>query len=188
MNRVLETCIIAASFAFLQTSASANEGPSVEQREAAPGGLVLEHDGNEGDLIVSRDGIVYWMSIGDSLYEYDIVRSKSENTSTIEFDGCTFTLRKNLEVVLDESFCQKAAVTESTMATIASEAVGVTEVAASQGVPLTIGGVALASGGIASFVSGADGSAGAGNSADANTATQATTIQNSASPVSASPG
>ncbi|MEL6756005.1 MAG: hypothetical protein AAFP81_06175 [Pseudomonadota bacterium] len=127
---------------------------TAEQKEA---GTVLKHSGEAGDLIASRDGVVYWLSTGDNLFPNDIIRASRSNVSTIDYDGCTFTLPEKQDVLLDENFCDLTAVYQPTMAESASEKqiwIDSETVTGSDNAPLIVGGVVLSAGGLAAAANG----------------------------------
>ena len=134
-------------------------------------GSVTEYTGLPGELIVSRDSVIYYLSTGDDLFGGDILRSREGETTTIVFRGCEMELPASEDVALDDEFCVLAAVEEPTMAAIASTGDG-TGVALGAGgglvaainsanAPLMVGGVVLSAGGIAATTGGDGGGAGA---------------------------
>ena len=112
-------------------------------------GSVVEHLGESGELIVSRDGIVYFLTTGDDLFDDDIVRAQHADASTIRVYGCTFTLPEKKDVSLGEEFCSLAAIEPTSMAEIASKSGTGLESVAATNAPLIVGGVVLSAGGIA---------------------------------------
>lgn len=127
-------------------------------------GSVIEYAGAPGELVVSRDGIIYYLSTGDDLFENDILRSKEESTSTIVYNGCVFELPASEDVSLDEEFCALVGVKKSpSMATLASQGevtgASATNIASETNAPLIVGGVILSAGGLAA-VSGSGGGTG----------------------------
>lgn len=133
-------------------------------------GSVMDHSGEPGELIVSRDGIVYWLSTGDDLFENDVLRAQEADSATIRFKGCVFTLPEQEDVELDDEFCVVAAADEPSMAAIASEAATFSETSAiptGVNAPLIVGGVVLSAGGIAAATNGGGGGTGSEASAAA---------------------
>lgn len=152
MNRMFLVAGIASIAMSLPVSAVAQK---------AAGGSVLEHSGEVGDLIVSRDGLVYHLSVGDELYENDILRAQFAKIATVSYNGCEFTLPEKQDVTLDSEFCNLVVATAPTSAEVASQS---TTLAASNvgagslmNAPLMIGGTVLSAGGIAAAVNGGDG-------------------------------
>lgn len=144
-------------------------------------GSVVEYIGVPGELIVSRDSIIYYLSTGDELFSGDVLRSRQAEAATIIFRGCEFELPASEDVALDDEFCAVAAIDEPTMAAIAgagagtgaSVGVGSGLVAAmnSANAPLVVGGAVLSAGGIAATTGGDGGGAGSPTSAAAGNPT-----------------
>lgn len=131
--------------------------------ESSARGSVIEHSGETGDLIVSRDGVIYWLSAGDDLFSEDVVRAQNAETAKISFNGCEFTLPEKEDVTLDDQFCVLAAADGRTMAQVASEtgnSVGSVGVVTAANAPLIVGGTILSAGGIAAAINGGDGGTG----------------------------
>lgn len=151
--------------------------PTAANSQTSPSGSVLQYNGTAGDLIVSRDGIVYFLSSGDSLFENDVLRTQTKNSTTISFNGCMFTLPEKQDVKLDDEFCALASAEEASMARLAgeSEIGGPFESSQSPAnAPLVVGGVVLSAGGIAAATGGDNGGSG-------STASQAAGANNSSS-------
>jgi len=127
-------------------------------------GEVVSFSGNNGELIMSRDGVVYWLRPGSKLLTGDIVRSKKATVAVIAFDGCEFELPAGEDVFLDEEFCDPAIVAaeptaaEKASAGIASTSLNGPTLRASS--PLVVGGVVLSAGGLAAASGGDGGGAG----------------------------
>ena len=133
-------------------------------------GSVIEYAGQRGDLIVSRDGVVYWLSEGDKLFTHDILRARFGDSSTIRYQGCEITLPENEDVVLDSAFCDIIVTEEPTMAATASENGGLrSSVGSATGAnaPLIVGGVVLSAGGLVATTNGGNGGTGSAASAAA---------------------
>lgn len=135
-----------------------------------PGGIVVSHSGKTGNLIVSRDTIVYWLAEGDNLFEGDIIRAQTDDSAIITFNGCTYSLPGKADVVLDGDFCALASVAEPSMALIASEGgtmTGFVTPLSQANAPLIVGGVILSAGGIAATTGGDSGGTGSTASQEA---------------------
>lgn len=133
-------------------------------------GMVIEHAGDEGELIVSRDGIVYWLSTGDDLYSDDVVRAQNADMATITYNGCVMTLPQKEDVTLDDEFCALVVLDEPTMAQVASEGsvlTGSTPITTAANAPLVVGGVVLSAGGLVAATDGGNGGTGSAASAAA---------------------
>lgn len=157
MERLRSQYILAVFLVLATTMLST----SVAEAQKTPMGLVTEHSGEPGDLIASRDGIVYRISQGDELFLGDTLRVRTE--ATIIFSGCTYTLPQNEDIYLDYEFCSLVANTEPSMAFLASEgrsAVGASEAISAGFAPLVVGGIVLSSGGLAAAIGGDDGGTG----------------------------
>lgn len=120
-------------------------------------GSVLEYAGEVGELVVSRDGVVYPISVGADLFAGDIVRARRADTAIILFDGCRMELPEGQDVFLNNEFCSAFIAEDKTMAMAASENIsvagsGVEGVATNA--PLIVGGVVLSAGGIAATTGG----------------------------------
>lgn len=126
--------------------------PAVSQDITAQGS-VIEFLGAQGELIVSREGIIFYLQSGDELFLDDILRTKDEDTTTISFRGCAFELPAATDVTLDDEFCNLASATETMAekAVIALEGVAVEVVETTENSPLLIGGVILSAGGLSAF-------------------------------------
>ncbi|MEL7096322.1 MAG: hypothetical protein AAGK70_12860 [Pseudomonadota bacterium] len=133
-------------------------------------GTVLSYSGEPGQLIVSRDGIVYWLTEGDDLFDDDVVRAQRGGSSSILYNGCEFELPENEDVTLGDQFCSLASAEEGSMAMIASEGNlgnGVIEVVSGANAPFLVGGTVLSAGGIAAATGGGNGGTGSTASQDA---------------------
>lgn len=119
-------------------------------------GSVVEHTGETGDLIVLRDGLVFWLSTGDDLFEADIVRASYPDMSIVSYNGCVFTLPENEDVPLDDDFCSLTVANAPTMAEVASRN-DVTALVSGADAPLMVGGVVLSAGGLAAATNGGNG-------------------------------
>ncbi|MEM7329355.1 MAG: hypothetical protein AAF437_11485 [Pseudomonadota bacterium] len=154
MGRVLVASVLALATIVLPETALA-------QKEAR--GEVIEHSGEPGDFIVSRDSVVYWLSTGDDLYSGDIVRAQGADTATITFNGCEMTMPEKEDVTLDDEFCVIAGLVQPSMAAIASQGgpiVGTTTATTTASSPLIVGGVVLSAGGLAAATNGGNGGTG----------------------------
>lgn len=161
MNSLVSIAIAAATVVSLSASAHAQKEPS---------GSVVSHSGKSGNLIVSRDTIVYWLSEGDNLFEGDIIRAQTDDSATITFNGCTYSLPGKTDVALDDEFCTLAAVAEPSMALVASEGgavSGIGPILSQANAPLVVGGVILSTGGIAAATGGDSGGTGSTASQEA---------------------
>lgn len=156
--------------------------PGNANAEDAADGRVTEFTGDHGELIVARDGVVYWLSSGDELFSADVVRSMKSGTATIVYRECELTLPKDKDVILDNEFCELGAANEQrSMAMLASETNEFSGVVASNQLtdaPLLLGGTVLWTGGIASTVGGGTGP----------TSEQSTAGNSSQQPIANSPG
>lgn len=131
-------------------------------------GEVLSYSGDKGELIMSRDGIIYWLETGSQLVAEDILRSREAEKAVIVFDGCEFELPAGEDIYLDDDFCDAFAVLEPTAAEKASEGLANEVVAIESTVdlsmrtdaPLVVGGVILSVGGLAAAAGGDGGGAG----------------------------
>lgn len=145
--------------------------PAAAEQKAR--GNVTSFSGVPGDLIVSRDGVVYWLSLGDDLFENDTVRSRTDDPASIIYDGCEFTLPDGVDVLLDNEICVLATGQESSMAAISSQnesvAVGSALMPRSNA-PLMVGGVLLSAGGLAAATGGDNGGTGSTASSQAGAA------------------
>lgn len=164
---------------FLLTMAGATL-PLQSFADISPKGSVIEHSGETGELIVSRDGVVYWLSTGDDLFLGDVVRAQNAEAARISFNGCEYVLPEKQDVNLNGEFCALASVEEPTMAQLASESgssVGAVGAATAANAPLIVGGTVLSAGGIAAAINGGDGGTGSAASVAAGAA-QATASSN----------
>ena len=127
------------------------------------GNTVIEHIGEHGDLIVSRNGIVYFLTEGDAVHRNDVLRARYEDTSTIMYQGCVMTLPEGKDVKLDDDFCAFAAVEEKTMAERASEGTIFNETTGTNA-PFMIGGVIVSAGGLAAATNGGNNGTGSATS------------------------
>lgn len=126
--------------------------PIIAQSDSSEGS-VLEFTGTPGELIVSRDGVIYYLVTGDALFQDDILRSRDAGTTEIIFRGCTYELPAAKDVELGDEFCV-ALIDEPSMATIASQEnvfVPLSELEASRNAPLVVGGVVLSYGGLSAL-------------------------------------
>jgi hypothetical protein len=158
----------------------AGHADEVTSKMPLANGQVVEHLGETGDLIVLRDGVVYYLSTGDDLFQADILRSENADAASITYNGCEFTLPEKQDVTLDDEFCAFAMVEEPSMAQIASEGgttLGATTIATNANAPFIIGGVVLSAGGIAAATNGGNGGTGSVASAAAG-APQANSASN----------
>lgn len=117
-------------------------------------GSVIEFQADQGELIVFRDGIIYYLMEGDDLFVNDILRAKDENTTTITFRGCTFELPASEDVILDDEFCV-VAVDQPTLAELESlghSSDGLVSTPSTNRAPLIVGGVVLSVGGLSAAV------------------------------------
>ncbi len=158
-------------------AASALQSASIASAREVSQGTVLEHAGEPGELIVSRDGVIYWLSTGDELFSDDVLRAQKADTSTITFNGCVITLEAKVDTVLDDQACTALILSDTTtMAETAAEsgsAVGPFDGAINAGAPLTVGGIILSAGGLAAATDGGSGgtASATSNAAGAPTAT-----------------
>ena len=135
-----------------------------------PNGIVIEHAGDEGELIVLRNGIVYWLSTGDDLFSSDVLRAQDADMATITYNGCVMTLPKKEDVTLDDEFCALVVLDEPVMAQVASESralTGSTTTVTAANAPLIVGGVVLSAGGLVAATDGGGGGTGSAASAAA---------------------
>lgn len=130
-------------------------------------GSVLEYSGAEGELIVSRGGIVYSLSAGDELFYEDVLRAQKSDTATVSFNGCTWTLPEGLDVKLDDGFCVASAEAAPSMAMLESQGLRMADGNLVSGAPFILGGTVLAAGGLVDAVNGGDGGTGSSASTDA---------------------
>lgn len=140
---------ILLSGALVVALSSFAEGVSDDQIEQEKRGYVVEYVGKPGELVMSRDGVVYVASTGSTLQAGDIVRATKSNSTVIQFDGCELLLPEMKDILLDEKFCEDP--TPLSMAAIASEnpvAVANEVIASGTRAPLIIGGISVAGGGI----------------------------------------
>ncbi|NQY14325.1 MAG: hypothetical protein HRT81_10765 [Henriciella sp.] len=159
---------------------SATQADEAAAKQPLADGQVVEHLGETGDLIVLRDGVVYYLSTGDDLFHADILRSENADVASVTYSGCTFTLPEKEDVTLDDEFCAFAMGEEPSMAQIASEGgttLGATTIATNANAPFIIGGVVLSAGGIAAATNGGNGGTGSVASAAAG-APQANSASN----------
>lgn len=164
MKRVIGMSVLIASLIATSMMASAQKQPR---------GMVIEHTGDEGELIVSRDGIVYWLSIGDDLFSNDVLRAQNADMATITYNGCVITLPQKKDVTLDDEFCALVVLDQPAMAQLASEngvLTGSTATATAANAPLIVGGVVLSAGGLAAATDGGSGGTGSAASAAAGAA------------------
>ncbi|MEO1323962.1 MAG: hypothetical protein AAFV59_13255 [Pseudomonadota bacterium] len=155
----------------LATSLLATSMVAFAQKQA--NGMVIEHDGDQGELIVSRDGIVYWLSTGDDLYSNDVLRAQNADMATIVYNGCVMTLPQKEDVTLDEEFCALVVLDEPAMAQVANESgvlTGSSTITTAANAPLVVGGVVLSSAGLVAAVDGGRGGTGSAASAAAGAA------------------
>lgn len=130
-------------------------------------GMVIEHAGNQGELIVSREGIVYWLSTGDDLYTNDVLRAQEADMATITYKGCVMTLPQKEDVTLDDEFCALVIADGPTMAQVAGDSGVLRDSVAIQSVanaPLVVGGVVLSAGGLVAATDGGHGGTGSATS------------------------
>lgn len=163
MIKLITVGVVAAAIAATSFTALAQKNAE---------GSVVEYSGIPGELIVSRDGIVYYLSTGEDLFNGDILRSKEGDVATITYRGCTYDLPSNEDVALDDEFCALIVAEEPTMAMAASggaESIGLNlgAVVNSANAPLMVGGVVLSAGGLAAATGGDGGGAGSATSAAA---------------------
>lgn len=141
--------------------------------EKSSNGAVVAHLGQDGELIVSRDSVIYWLSTGDRLFEEDIVRAQQPNKSTIVFNGCVRTLPEKEDVLLDSGFCSLASLDGPSLAAIASEGGAVSELGSSsitQASPLVVGATTLSAAGLIEALDGGSGGTGSVASEEAGVA------------------
>ena len=171
---------LVASVALGTSVTTLAQAEDVISNDKLSNGQVVEHLGETGDLIVLRDGVVYYLSTGDDLFQADILRSEKADAATVTYNGCSFTLPEKQDVTLDDEFCAFALGEEPSMAQIASEggtALGTTTIATNANAPFIIGGVVLSAGGIAAATNGGNGGTGSVASVAAG-APQANTASN----------
>lgn len=129
-------------------------------------GEVVKYIGVHGELIMSRDGVVLWLTEGTALKKGDILRSKQDGVATINFDGCEYKLPAGEDIILDDNFCQPRSMAEfavneesaaQSSASRLTEGSNVNQMATS---PLVVGGVVLSAGGLAAASGGDGGGAG----------------------------
>lgn len=149
----------------------------VASAQPKPQGSVTEFLGEYGELIASRDGIIYALSQDADLFEGDILRTKFDETTIIMFRGCEFELPGNKDVTLDDEFCDFAMVDDSDAMMAAadpasSNAIDGGLIVSGQS-PLVVGGVVLAAGGLTTVATSNGGSGGstASQSAGSNSPT-----------------
>lgn len=133
-----------------------------------PRGEVLAYSGAKGELIMSRDGIIYWLESGSELQFGDILRSRRGDSAIIKFDGCELTLPEGEDVRLDHEFCGEPIAAVPSAAENASN--GLYDISVSDSVvraraPLVVGGVVLSAGGLVAAIGGDGGGAGSATSA-----------------------
>jgi len=136
--------------------------PACAQDDLAQGS-VIEFTGEQGELIVARDGIIFYLVKGDELFQNDVLRAKDGDTTTIVFQGCVLELPAAKDIELDDELCLM--ITEApTMAEVAllDDAVG--SIGANEpngGAPLVVGGVVLSIGGLSALTGQGGGSSAA---------------------------